>query len=83
MKRIKICFLLIGALAYAQENDSLSINTTPTDTVQIEREIPPMDKAAQHIKISDTETYIYQKPKLWDVVNKLPRNFVNTAVNAV
>ena len=83
MKRIKICFLLIGALAYAQENDSLSINTTPADTVQIEREIQTMDKAAQHIKISDTETYIYQKPKLWDVVNKLPRNFVNTAVDAV
>ncbi len=37
----------------------------------------------QEYKISETETFVYKKPRVWDAVNKIPRNFVATATDFV
>ena len=49
----------------AQTNDSLAVKT-PLDSIQTQ------NIKIQEVKISENETFIYQKPKIWDVVNKIP-----------
>ena len=47
----------------AQTNDSLTVET-PLDSIQTQ------NIKIQEVKISENENFIYQKPKIWDVVNK-------------
>ena len=43
----------------AQTNDSLAVET-PLDSIQTQ------NIKIQEVKISENETFIYQKPKIWD-----------------
>ena len=56
----------------AQTNDSLAVET-PLDSIQTQ------NIKIQEVKISENETFIYQKPKFWDIVNKIPKNIAGTA----
>ena len=47
----------------AQTSDSLAVET-PLDSIQTQ------NIKIQEVKISENETFIYQKPKIWDIVNK-------------
>ena len=60
----------------AQTNDSLAVET-PLDSIQTQ------NIKIQEVKISENETFIYQKPKIWDVVNKIPKNIAGTATDIV
>ena len=60
----------------AQTNDSLTVET-PLDSIQNQ------NIKIQEVKISENETFIYQKPKIWDVVNKIPKNIAGTATDIV
>lgn len=50
-----------------QTNDSLAVET-PLDSVQTQ------NIKIQEVKISENQSFIYQKPKFWDIVNKIPKN---------
>ena len=60
----------------AQTNDSLAVET-PLDSIQTQ------NIKIQEVKISENETFIYQKPKFWDIVNKIPKNIAGTATDIV
>lgn len=69
MKKLSILFILFPFLGITQEIDSLDFQTERNDI--------------QYYKISDNETFSYQKPKIYHLVNKIPRNFLNTASDFV
>ncbi|QIG89129.1 phosphatase PAP2 family protein [Chryseobacterium sp. POL2] len=57
---------------FCQEKDSIVL-------YNIIAELPK----TQSYKISETETFTYQKPRIWDLVNKIPTNVVGTAKDVV
>ena len=67
MKITILASLFLSSFFMAQTNDSLTVET-PLDSIQTQ------NTKIQEVKISENETFIYQKPKIWDVVNKIPKN---------
>ena len=59
---------------------SISLFSQKTDSLAVDSITAPK---TQSYKISDTETFTYQKPRVWDIVNKIPKNFVGTAKDVV
>lgn len=68
---IAVSFLCSASL-FSQQKDSLAIDSLITSEIK-----------TQTYNISDTETITYKKPKVWDLVNKIPNNFIGTATDVV
>ncbi|MDO4880312.1 MAG: phosphatase PAP2 family protein [Capnocytophaga sp.] len=69
MKKILFFFTLFPFLGITQEIDSLDFSSE--------------NKDIQFYQISENETFSYKKPKIYHLVNKIPRNFLNTASDFV
>ena len=76
MKITIFASLFLSSFFLTQTNDSLAVET-PLDSVQTQ------NIKIQEVKISENQSFIYQKPKFWDIVNKIPKNIAGTATDIV
>lgn len=71
-------FLLLGRGGIAQE-----IEKTDQQLSQVAVADSSNREIEQRYKINENETYIYDRPRLQDLVNKIPENIINSAKDIV
>ncbi|WP_410221021.1 phosphatase PAP2 family protein [Pedobacter sp.] len=66
--------LLWGSFSFAKTIDSLNLTR---DSILLS------EKRKQYYQVTDSRIFIYQRPKLSDAVNNIPKNFINSALDLV
>lgn len=77
MKKILlwVALLLWSSFGFAQKTDSLNLKSDTSLIFEKQKQ--------QYYQLTDHRVLIYQRPKLLDAVNNIPKNFINSAVDLV